>query len=128
MNAEALSRRWTLAAAGLTGAAGVMAAAAASHAGESRNLGAIAAICLAHGPALLALALAGRGRWLGAAGMLLSLGTLVFAGDLGMREWQGHGLFPGAAPLGGAAMIGGWAAIIAAAASGRAVTDPDKFS
>ncbi|MDP3401654.1 MAG: hypothetical protein Q8R97_11075, partial [Brevundimonas sp.] len=51
-----------LAAAGLIGAVGVASAAASSHGGESRNLAAIAMICLAHGPALLALALAGRGR------------------------------------------------------------------
>ena len=109
-------RRWVLAAAGLIGASGVMAAAAASHAGESRNLAAIAAIGLAHGPALLALALAGRGRVLGVAAALLALGTAVFVGDLGMREWLGRGLFPAAAPFGGAAMIGGWLAIGLAAA------------
>ena len=112
-------RRWVLAAAGLIGASGVMAAAAASHAGESRNLGAIAAIGLAHGPALLALALAGRGRVLAIAAVLLALGTAVFVGDLGMREWVSRGLFPGAAPLGGAAMIGGWLAIALAAAFWR---------
>ncbi|WP_240229828.1 DUF423 domain-containing protein [Devosia lacusdianchii] len=102
--------RAILAAAGLVGAVGVMAAAAASHSGESRNLGAIAAICLAHGPALLALGLAGRGRVLEWAAIILALGTIVFAGDLGMREWLGRGAFPGAAPLGGGAMIVGWLA------------------
>lgn len=100
-------RRLTLAAAGLIGAVGVMAAAAASHEG-SRNLGAIATIALSHGPALLALALMGRGRVLNLAAAFLVGGTLMFAADLVVREWQGHGLFPGAAPLGGAAMIGGW--------------------
>lgn len=116
-NGRDLGQRLILAAAGLIGAGGVMAAAAASHGGESRNLAAIAAIALAHGPALLALALAGRGRVLGLAGMLLAAGTMIFAGDLGMREWQGHGLFTGAAPLGGAGMIGGWLAITVAAFS-----------
>ncbi|WP_170848422.1 DUF423 domain-containing protein [Devosia sp. YR412] len=103
-----------LAAAGLIGAVGVASAAAASHAGESRNLAAIAAICLAHGPALLALALAGHGRLLSLAGAFLAVGTIVFAGDLGMREWQGHGLFPGAAPIGGVGMIGGWLLVVVA--------------
>jgi uncharacterized membrane protein YgdD (TMEM256/DUF423 family) len=42
------------------------------------------------------------------AAALLALGTLVFVADLGMREWQGHGLFAGAAPLGGLGMIAGW--------------------
>lgn len=106
------SRHLLVVAAGLTGAVGVMAAAAASHGGESRNLGAIAMICLAHGPALLALGLAGRGRVLLGSGVLLALGMLAFAGDLGTREWLGHGLFPAAAPLGGGAMILGWLGVV----------------
>lgn len=108
-------RRAGLATAGLFGAIGVMAAAAASHGGEGRNLGAMAAIGLAHGPALLALALAGRGRMLGVAMALLAVGAAIFLGDLGMREWLGRALFPAAAPLGGMAMIGGWLVIVAAA-------------
>lgn len=107
--------RLVLALAGLIGATGVLAAAAASHGGEARNLGAIATIGLAHGPALLALGLAGRGRLLGLAAALLAFGTLVFIGDLGMRAWLGQGLFPGAAPVGGAGMIGGWFATVVAA-------------
>ena len=110
--------RLVLALAGVIGACGVMAAAAASH-GDSRNLAAIATIALAHGPALLALGLVGRGRVLGLAAALLAMGTLVFIGDLGMREWLGQGLFPGAAPLGGAGMIGGWFAIVVAAHAWR---------
>lgn len=102
------TQRLTLATAGLIGAIGVMAAAAASHAGDSRNLSAIASICLAHGPALLALALLSGRPWLSRAGLLLAAGTAVFAADLGMREWQGHSLFPMAAPIGGTAMILAW--------------------
>lgn len=113
-------RRIMLAMAGLFGAIGVAAAAAASHGGSARNLGAIAAIGLAHGPALLALALAGRGRLLGIAATLLALGSAVFVGDLGMREWLGRGLFPGAAPLGGLGMIGGWLVVVVAALVWRA--------
>lgn len=105
------SGRVLLVAAGVAGAVGVMAAAAASHGGDSRNLGAIASICLAHGPALLALGLAGRGRVLAGAGLVLAAGTLVFAGDLAVREWLGHRAFPAAAPLAGGAMILGWAGI-----------------
>lgn len=106
-------QRLILALAGLIGAGGVMAAAASSH-GDSRNLGAIAMIALAHGPALLALGLAGRGRMPGLAALLMTAGTLIFAGDLSAREWLGHSLFPGAAPLGGIGMIGGWLAIAVA--------------
>lgn len=109
-----MTGRMTLVAAGLVGAAGVMSAAAASHGGETRNLSAIAAICLAHGPALLALGLGGKGRLLQLATGLLAIGTMVFAGDLAMREWLGHALFPGAAPLGGMGMIGGWLVIVVA--------------
>nr|WP_295886109.1 DUF423 domain-containing protein [uncultured Devosia sp.] len=108
-------RRVVLAMAGMLGAIGVMAAAGASHGGEQRNLSAIAAIGLAHGPALLALALAGRGRALGIAAALLAIGTAIFVGDLAVREWVGRGLFPGAAPLGGVGMIGGWLAVVVAA-------------
>ena len=100
-------QRVILAAAGIFGAMGVAAAAAGSHEG-SRNLSAIASICLAHGPALLALALAGKGRALGLAAGVLAASTAVFTSDLLMREWLGHGLFPGAAPLGGAGMVAGW--------------------
>ncbi|KRA45495.1 DUF423 domain-containing protein [Devosia sp. Root635] len=110
-----MMRRLTLAAAGLIGGAGVMAAAAASHGGEARNFGAIAAIGLAHGPALLALALAGRGRVLAIAAALLAVGTIIFVGDLFLRQWLGQGMLPGAAPLGGIGMIGGWLAIVVAA-------------
>jgi uncharacterized membrane protein YgdD (TMEM256/DUF423 family) len=104
-----LPRRLLLLAAGVAGAVGVISAAAASHAGESRNLSAIATICLAHGPALLALCGAGLDKsLLRIAGYLLAAGTLIFSADLGIREWLGHGAFPGAAPLGGAGMIFGW--------------------
>src|SRR6218665_1846062 len=103
---------------GIVGAIGVMAAAAASHGGESRNLGAIAMICLSHGPALLALAMAGRGRVLLGAGVVLAVGTALFAGDLGIREWLGRGLLPGVAPLAGGAMILGWLGIALCGAIG----------
>ncbi|WP_193335260.1 DUF423 domain-containing protein [Devosia beringensis] len=118
-----VSGRVLLLAAGLAGGCGVMAAAAASHGGESRNLAAIAAICLAHGPALLALGLAGRGKLARAAGLLLAGGTAVFAADLGVREWLGHGMFAGAAPLGGGAMILAWAAIALGGAIGALQND-----
>lgn len=106
--------RLTIMLAGLIGAGGVMAAAGASHSGESRNLGAMAMVCLAHGPALLALGLSPlRGRLFNLAALLLGLGTLVFAGDLLAREALGHAAFAFAAPLGGVGMIGGWIMVIA---------------
>ncbi len=100
--------RLLLVAASLVGACGVAAAAASSHVTGSRNLAAIAAICLSHGPALLALGLYGQSRSMLIAGYGLALGTVLFVADLGLREWIGHGAFPGAAPLGGGLMILGW--------------------
>lgn len=97
---------------GVFGAVGVATAAMASHGENPRNLAAISAICLAHGPALLALGLARRGRGLEAAALVLAIGTLVFVGDLALREYAGQALFPGAAPLGGGTMILGWAGVV----------------
>lgn len=104
----------------LCGAAGVAAAASASHMG-SRNLDAIALICLAHGPALLALGLHGRGKVLLWGGAALATGTAVFGLDLISREVIERSLFSGAAPTGGGLMILGWLVVAAGAfASGPA--------
>ena len=106
-------RRWLLAIAGLLGAAGVALSALASHIGDTRLLGNAATICLAHGPALLAL-FAGyeRIRTALAAGLLIGLGSLLFTLDLVSRSQLGQGLFPMSAPLGGMAMILGWLAVL----------------
>ncbi|MGB3027367.1 DUF423 domain-containing protein [Paradevosia shaoguanensis] len=98
---------------GLIGGAGVALAAAASHVGDEHLLGAASTICLAHGPALLALGLHGLPtRVLRVAATLLGVGTLLFVGDLITRYFTGSGLFPGAAPIGGVGLIGGWIAIV----------------
>jgi len=104
-------QRFLIMIAGLVGALGVASAAAASHSTESRNLAAIAAIFLSHGPALLALGLYGGRRAFLVCGIVLALGTAVFGADLAMREWAGSGLFSGAAPIGGGMMIIGWLGI-----------------
>jgi uncharacterized membrane protein YgdD (TMEM256/DUF423 family) len=73
-------------------------------------------MCLAHAPALLALALGAakiRTAWL--AGLLMIVGTLLFAGDLVTLRFTGSGLFPYAAPSGGWAMMLGWLAVSASA-------------
>jgi uncharacterized membrane protein YgdD (TMEM256/DUF423 family) len=101
--------RWAVAAAGLVGAAGIAAAAAAAHGSEARFLGAASAICLANAPALLVLGIAGRRLRLGVLGVaLLTLGTVLFSGDLALRSLIGAGLFPMAAPTGGVLMIIAW--------------------
>lgn len=103
----------------LFGAAGVASAALASHGEDVRNLAAISAICLSHGPALLALGLAGRGRFLDVSAAVLAFGTLVFVTDLLLRHALGHAAFPFAAPLGGGAMILGWCGLALCGALNR---------
>ncbi|MGV4794690.1 DUF423 domain-containing protein [Rhizobium sp. F40D2] len=103
--------------AGLFGIAGVALAALAAHGGGETNLAASAsAMCLAHAPALLALALGTaklKTAWM--AGLLMIVGTLLFAGDLVTLRFTGAGLFPYAAPTGGWAMMLGWVAVAAGA-------------
>ncbi|MBB4214703.1 uncharacterized membrane protein YgdD (TMEM256/DUF423 family) [Rhizobium sp. BK212] len=103
--------------AGLFGVAGVGLAALAAHGGGEANLAASAsAMCLAHAPALLALALGNarlRTAWL--AGFLMIVGTLLFAGDLVTLRFTGSSLFPYAAPTGGWAMMLGWLTVAAGA-------------
>jgi uncharacterized membrane protein YgdD (TMEM256/DUF423 family) len=101
---------------GLTGLSGVALAAAASHAGEPRLLGSASTMCLAHAPVLLALYL-GHGRFRTAtfAGLVLALGTIIFAGDLVSRHFLGERLFPFAAPTGGTLMMLGWICVAAGA-------------
>jgi uncharacterized membrane protein YgdD (TMEM256/DUF423 family) len=93
--------------AGLFGAVGVAAAAAASHGGYA-NLAIGANFLLLHAPALIALTLLPPGRLAIVNVALLVMGVAFFAGDLASRDLLGHALFPMAAPLGGLGMILGW--------------------
>ncbi|CCE96809.1 DUF423 domain-containing protein [Sinorhizobium fredii] len=98
--------------AGLMGVFGVAAAAAASHGTDPRLLGGASAMCLAHAPALVALHAGwAHFRTAAASALLLAAGTAVFAADLALRHFLGHGLFPMSAPLGGLMMMGGWLAV-----------------
>ena len=100
--------------AGLMGAAGVGLAAAATHTGGQAFLGPASAMCLAHAPAMLAL-YAGQ-KYLKTAtpaALVLALGTIIFAGDLTVRQFYDHSLFPMAAPSGGMIMIAGWLLVAA---------------
>ena len=67
---------------------------------------------------LVALGLAATGRLFFWSAVLLASGTVLFGLDLGVREWLGHGMFNGAAPLGGMLMIAGWLMLIVAAVFG----------
>jgi uncharacterized membrane protein YgdD (TMEM256/DUF423 family) len=44
------------------------------------------------------------------------IGAGLFAGDLTLRHYAGHGLFPMAAPTGGTLLIASWLALAVAAA------------
>jgi uncharacterized membrane protein YgdD (TMEM256/DUF423 family) len=101
---------------GLMGLAGVLLAAAASHGGDAHLLGSASTMCLAHAPVLLALYLGhDRFRTATLAGLVLGLGTIIFAGDLVSRHFLGDRLFPFAAPTGGTLMMLGWICVAAGA-------------
>jgi uncharacterized membrane protein YgdD (TMEM256/DUF423 family) len=105
-----------VAAAGLTGAGGMILAAAAAHGVPDPRLQTAAHFLMVHAAATLAvcglaLAVPQRGIWfLAAAGLFLS-GSLLFGGDLSARALAGTRLFPMAAPLGGTLLIFGWALV-----------------
>ena len=111
-----IASRAFLALAAVIGALGVISAAAASHGEDTRLLGSIAMICLAHGPVLVALALLGLdSRWTNISGWALAAGTLVFSGDLAARHFNGVSPLTVAAPIGGLLMIAGWLVLVIAA-------------
>lgn len=107
--------------AGLMGAAGVALAAAAAHAAPGVGLDSAAQILMVHAVALLAGAavvaagLAWRPLALAAlAGVVV--GALLFSGDVTLRAFAGHRIFPMAAPTGGSILILSWLAFAVAAA------------
>ena len=56
-----------------------------------------------------------------AAGCGFVIAAALFAGDLTLRQYAGHGLFPMAAPTGGTLMIVSWLVLAVAAAWPRRV-------
>jgi uncharacterized membrane protein YgdD (TMEM256/DUF423 family) len=109
-----------LALAGLMGAAGIMLAAAGAHAAPGAGLDGAAYMLLLHAAAILGgaaliekgellrpVALAALAAWV--------LGALLFSGDITLRAFAGHRLFPMAAPSGGIVLIIGWLLLSAAA-------------
>jgi len=106
--------------AGLMGACGVALAAAAAHGAPGSGLDSAAYLLLFHAVAVLGTAsLAGQGllwRPLALAAMAgFVLGGALFAGDVSMRAFAGHRLFPMAAPTGGTLLILSWLILAAAA-------------
>jgi uncharacterized membrane protein YgdD (TMEM256/DUF423 family) len=107
--------------AGVMGADGVILAAASAHQGDATRLAPASSMLLLHAIAVLAaVALAERGVIHARIGLAAAFGFVVaaalFAGDLTLRQYAGHGLFPLAAPIGGTLLIVSWLVLAVAAA------------
>jgi uncharacterized membrane protein YgdD (TMEM256/DUF423 family) len=107
--------------AAVMGADGVMLAAASAHQADATRLAAASSMLLFHATALLAVvALAERGVIHARIGTAAAFGFVIaaalFSGDLTLRQYAGHGLFPMAAPAGGTLLIVSWLALALAAA------------
>ena len=107
--------------AAVMGADGVILAALSAHRGHDTQLEAASFMLLFHAPAVLAVvALAERGIIHVKGGLAAAFGFVVaaslFAGDLSLRHYAGHGLFPLAAPAGGTLLIASWLVLALAAA------------
>jgi len=106
--------------AALFGCAGIVLAAAGAHARPGTGLDSAGHMLLFHLPAVIAacagIAAGLISRPIGLiAAIALLIGAGLFAGDLALRAYAGHRLFPMAAPTGGMVMIGGWALLAVAA-------------
>jgi uncharacterized membrane protein YgdD (TMEM256/DUF423 family) len=107
--------------AGIMGADGVVLAAASAHQADASRLASASSMLLFHSPAVLAVAaLAERGVIHVRLGIAAAFGFVVaaalFAGDLTLRQYAGHSLFPFAAPTGGTLLIVSWLVLALAAA------------
>ncbi len=112
--------KFLLVLAGLMGAAGMVLAAAAAHAAPGASLDSAAYMLLFHAIAVIAgVALLQRGLlWRPLFLLVLAawvLGAALFAGDLAMRAFASHRLFPYAAPSGGTILIAAWVTFAGAA-------------
>jgi uncharacterized membrane protein YgdD (TMEM256/DUF423 family) len=107
--------------AGIMGADGVVLAAASAHQTDASRLASASSMLLFHGSAVLAaVALAERGVIHVRIGIVAAFGFVIaaalFAGDLTLRQYAGHNLFPMAAPTGGTLLIVSWLVLALAAA------------
>ena len=106
--------------AAVMGACGVMLAAAAAHLPDATRLAAASSMLLFHAPAAIAtIAVADRAIVHAKLGIAAASGFVIaaslFAGDLVLRQYAGHGLFPRAAPAGGTLLILSWVALAVSA-------------
>jgi len=112
--------RLLVALAGAMGAAGVALAAASAHQSDATRLASASSMLLFHASAVLATVLPVERRVIhmqlgfGAAfGFVIA--AALFAGDLTLRQYAGHSLFPMAAPAGGTLLILSWLMLAVAA-------------
>ena len=107
--------------AAIMGADGVILAALSAHQADAARLAAASSMLLFHATAVLAVvALAEHGVVHASVGIAAAFGFVIaaalFAGDLTLRQFAGHGLFPMAAPAGGTLLIASWLTLAVAAA------------
>jgi len=106
--------------AGLLGAGGVLAAAAGSHAGDDRVLGAVALIALTQAPAMIAFGLASPASWLLRVGAIaIGAGACLFSGILAVRQILDIVILPMSAPASATATVVGWILVAIAGLVGR---------
>jgi len=106
--------------AGLMGASGVVLAAAGAHGKTGMGLDSAGYLLLIHACAAIAVTIAIRNGLVlrpvaGIATIGFILGAALFAGDVALRAYTGHRLFPMAAPTGGTLLILAWLALVVAA-------------
>lgn len=107
--------------AAIMGADGVILAAASAHQPDATRLASASSMLLFHALAVLAaVALTERGllhaRLGSAAAWGFVIAAALFAGDLTLRQYAGHSLFPMAAPTGGTLLIVSWLVLAVSAA------------
>jgi uncharacterized membrane protein YgdD (TMEM256/DUF423 family) len=107
--------------AAIMGADGVILAAASAHGAEASRLASASSMLLFHAAAVLgAVTVVDRGLVHARLGLLSAAGFVIaaslFAGDLTLRQYAGHGLFPMATPTGGTMLIVSWLVLGIAAA------------
>jgi len=107
--------------AAIMGGDGVILAASSAHLDHAQTLEAASSMLLFHAPVVLAaVLLAERNIIHGRIGIVAAFGFVVaasmFAGDLTLRQFAGHRLFPMAAPTGGTLLILSWLLLAISAA------------
>jgi uncharacterized membrane protein YgdD (TMEM256/DUF423 family) len=103
------------------GADGVILAALAAHQSDASRLAPASSMLLFHAAAVIAtVAVIERGIVAARCGLIAAFGFVVasalFAGDLTLRQFAGHALFPSAAPTGGTLLIISWLVLAVSAA------------